>query len=233
VYAVLFFHKYDIFSSKLAKVMQELVRFKFILVFFAFTTYWSATILFILPENYITISLLPYKKAFDTVFFQKWGFFAPPPKYNDRLYYTYFDKSGNSSTYEVLEPLAKKKSTSSPFNADIELIEYIISNSLNAINGNLHEVFKKNKATTFIETSTLSDKQLDSLNRLIITSSYSYQSIVNYGKYIHEDLDLQHTSNYMIISFGRKNIPKFVNRFGEGKDLITFISDTISTSNYN
>ncbi len=55
------------------------------LILFIFSIYWSLTLIFTSPSNFINISLLEYSYVFETFFFQKWAFFAPPPNSNDRF----------------------------------------------------------------------------------------------------------------------------------------------------
>lgn len=59
------------------------------LAVFVFTFYWFITLTFVSPKNYITIKLYEEEQFFNTFFFQKWSFFAPPPKHNDRLYFEF------------------------------------------------------------------------------------------------------------------------------------------------
>ena len=69
----------------------------------AFSAYWGATFFFTMPDNYLKIKALAYDKVFQSIFYQQWSFFAPPPTYNDFLYFEFADTlSGEVQTFEVL-----------------------------------------------------------------------------------------------------------------------------------
>ncbi|GAA5041462.1 hypothetical protein GCM10011506_43170 [Marivirga lumbricoides] len=103
----------------------------------AFIFYWVTTIFFNLPDNYIKLQFIGSEKIFNSSLFQKWSFFAPPPKHNDRLYYSFHSKdSSNTDTIvlEVVKPIIELKRKEAPFNARYEVMDYILNNSMIQLN---------------------------------------------------------------------------------------------------
>lgn len=127
-----------------------LQKIKITLIYFIFLLYWSLTIFFTFPENFLQIKALRYSKIFNTFFYQKWQFFAPPPQSNDRIYYEYVDVLGKNEVLEVLEPLSIQRQKEFLLNSNISVVDYLLSNNLTAITDNLrtdYNNFKINKCT--------------------------------------------------------------------------------------
>ncbi|WP_375577647.1 hypothetical protein ABWH96_11350 [Marivirga tractuosa] len=100
-----------------------------------FLCYWFMTVFFNLPDNYIKLQHIATEKFFNTVLFQKWSFFAPPPKHNDRLYYAFHNKNEQDTiVLEVAKPIVLSKRSNAPFNAKYEVIDYVLNNSMIQIN---------------------------------------------------------------------------------------------------
>jgi hypothetical protein len=96
--------------------------------------YWSATILYVTPNNPVRIAFTPEMDMFQTFFFQRWGFFAPPPKANGRLYYHFMPVAGAKDarelTIEVLQPIYQAKQKNAPFNEQETILDYIVSGAV-------------------------------------------------------------------------------------------------------
>lgn len=100
-----------------------------------FFCYWFTTVFFNLPDNYIKLQHIALEKVFNSVFFQKWSFFAPPPKHNDRLYYAFHHNNKQDTiVLEVAKPIVNAKRSKAPFNAQYEVIDYVLNNSMIQIN---------------------------------------------------------------------------------------------------
>ena len=113
--------------------------FKKLILFFTLF-YISATLFFNLPRNYLKIINSKSEAYFHFFLFQRWNFFAPPPNYNERLYYTFKSNADtNLIVYEVFEPLYKLKSQKAPFNNREDLLDYLLSNSLNSMGEEIYE----------------------------------------------------------------------------------------------
>jgi len=188
--------------------MKRLILIPFILIFFL---YWGSTILFNLPDNYINLSLTKQSEQFNTFFFQKWSFFAPPPKFNDRLYYTFFSKK-DTLTFEVLEPLNLKKQISAPFNWNEDLLDYVISNSVNAVSDEVVEInqIMKNDTAKF---SKMSDTIKSNYLIKQIQGIYCFQTLRNYAQFVANKNNLK-TPDYRVqIQISRSYIPNFSDRY--------------------
>lgn len=148
-----------------------------------FVFYWITTLIFVSPKNYLNINLLEYSDLFNSFFYQKWGFFAPPPKTNERLYYTFENKfnSKDIQIFEVIEPITKAKSENNPFNTEEDLLDYVLSNSINNIRETVintsefikYQEKKLNKKFTELEKEKIYDSEIDNSSRFKTLKNYS------------------------------------------------------------
>lgn len=187
---------------------------KYITIFaiLVFVIYWSITLVFTFPENYITISLSKESRLFHTFFFQRWGFFAPPPNYNERLYYTFIDNNTKSKsiTYEVLEPLNRQNNRNKIFNYESDILDYVLSNSLSNITETINELnkvyeFEGNKKSN-------SDSTHAQLISDIVVKSPQFNTIKNYAKYVASKNNVLPNYNHIIITLTIIPLPKFYQR---------------------
>jgi hypothetical protein len=179
-------------------------------LFFLFSMYWGCTILFNIPNNFINISLTKQSEKFNTFFFQKWSFFAPPPKFNDRLYYTFYSNT-DTLTFEVLEPLNLKKQKNAPFNWNEDLLDYVLSNSVSAISDEVVEINQiiKNDTSKFskMTDSTKSNYLIKQIQKI-----YCFRTLRNYSHFVAKKNKLN-VSNYKVqLQISRKYIPNFSER---------------------
>ena len=141
------------------------------------------TLIFVSPKNYLNISLLEYSDLYNSFFYQKWAFFAPPPKTNERLYYIFENKNNTNDIqiFEVIEPITKTKSEKNPFNTEEDLLDYVLSNSINNIretivNTNefiIYQEQKLDKKFTKSEKEKFYDNEIDNLSRFKTLKNYS------------------------------------------------------------
>jgi hypothetical protein len=189
--------------------MQKLFVLLSILVFII---YWIITIVFTFPENYISITLSKESRLFHTFFFQRWGFFAPPPNYNERLYYTFVDTNGksNSITYEVLEPLNLQNNKNNIFNYESDILDYVLSNSLSNITETINEV---NKVYEFEKnTKSNSDSAHAQMLSDIVIKSPQFMTIKNYAKYVASKNNISPNFKHVVITLTIIPLPKFYQR---------------------
>jgi hypothetical protein len=97
-----------------------------------FIIYWLFTFIYVMPPNYLRVKSGVAVLIFDIFLPQKWTFFAPPPKYNFRLYYI-FGRNEKTTVIEVLKPIAELKRSKAPFNTNEEIVDYVLNNSVIAI----------------------------------------------------------------------------------------------------
>lgn len=204
------------------------MKLKITFIYLIFSFYWISTIFFTLPENYLQIKAMDYSKVFNTFFFQRWSFFAPPPQSNDRIYYEFKNDKGEKKTLEILKPLSIKRKNQFIFNSDVSVIDYVLSNSLTSITDYLREDYKKYK---FEKCKNITDESI--CNEQFI-NDYSVKlhdleeikTLVNYGIITgKKNLDLNKYSKFKIIATNIE-IPKFVNRFSKKKTKENLLFET-------
>ncbi|CAM1343864.1 hypothetical protein [Tenacibaculum amylolyticum] len=180
-----------------------------------FSIYWLCTIIYVSPNNYIKISLLKQEQAFDIFFFQKWGFFAPPPDYNDRLYYTFHSKKDSTKayTFEVMETLQEKKSARAPFNSSEDILDYILSNTLNSISSGLVTINQKieyDKKTPF--DSLKNRMNIIEREKNYVQSSNNFSTLKKYAEFVAKKNNLNIKDYFLTIEIVQSNMPKFADR---------------------
>lgn len=209
------------------------MKYKLFIVFTIFLFYWFITIFFTIPENYLQIKSLKYEKMFSSLFYQKWSFFAPPPNYNERLYYKFISKDNKDTlTVEVLEQLNLKRKKKYLMNDNLSIVDYILSNSLSNITDIIREEYKiydskncssLNKKDCFDSFIKYFEKDLYSLNEI--------NTLKNYGlQILRLQQDKGEKYNKFKILLTHIPINKFNNRFSTTKNNEVFI---FSTKNYN
>ncbi|WP_420385840.1 hypothetical protein [Roseivirga sp.] len=208
-------------------------------IILCFGLYWTTTIVFVSPDNYINVSLLKFKHKFETYFYQQWGFFAPPPKYNDRLYYYFISDLNNEYVlrYEVIEDLQVIKSKKAPFNSTEDILDYILSSSLHAVNDGLvavKESLEYELNNGLIEA--LNDSVIIEEGRNFIQQIKSFETLFNYGQIVAKKNSVPKDFNKVVIEISHVEMPKFYSRSELQRDSIKsekviFRSDTISLFN--
>lgn len=104
------------------------------IILLLFVGYWMLTLLYLSPSNPIRISSKDTLALFRRVNGQRWNFFAPPPTYNQRLYYTFTSKStGQSVSFEVIKPIVAEKQRKAPFNDGEHVFDYVLFTSVQRI----------------------------------------------------------------------------------------------------
>ncbi len=101
---------------------------------FFFLLYWIATILYVAPDNPIRNLFSKELKQFEIYCYQKWTFFAPPPTYNTKLYYTFCSRiTSERKTFSALDIILSEKRAHTPFNTGEELLDYVLSGSVEQV----------------------------------------------------------------------------------------------------
>lgn len=151
------------------------------------------------PNNFFNISLTKNINIFTIFFNQKWEFFAPPPNFNDRIYFVFENKNirNGNQIYEVLNPILIEKAKKAPFNTKADILDYLISNSYNNIcdilitsrKNKIYEFKKKNQEKTEDEIFLIISED--------VKNSNSFKTLVNYSKYIAKCNKLNY-NNYKV-----------------------------------
>ena len=189
--------------------------FKFcVLLFVGF--YWMSTLLVNLPNCYLKIQTTEYNDKFLEFFRQSWNFFAPPPRANNRLYFSYYNKEGRDTVlayrYEVIESIVKAKQKKRPFNYKEEILDYTLNNALIDFVGGMGEVMDAAKV--------LHPNATDSLRYVITTKSidkyllenYPSSLIYNFGIRFGKEKNLSPEEYLMKFSIRQIPIKKFAKR---------------------
>jgi len=96
-----------------------------------FIGYWSLTVLFVSPNNFVRIQAEPALQFFDRYLQQRWAFFAPPPQADLKIYYTFYDSETEQAiaSFEALAPVLAEKQSEFPFNTRADALDYLLSSS--------------------------------------------------------------------------------------------------------
>jgi hypothetical protein len=115
----------------------------------AFVCYWLTTICYVVPDNYLKVRAAPIMTVFETLFYQKWEFFAPPPTFNVKAYaVATLSEPPSTITLDLMSEVIKQKKERVPFNTAEDALDYVLFGSAVAINNNLREVYLDCKRTT-------------------------------------------------------------------------------------
>jgi hypothetical protein len=128
-------------------------KLKITLIFFCLIFYWSSTIFFTIPENYLQIKGIRYERLFSSLFYQKWSFFAPPPKHNERLYYEFVSNKKDTLTIEVLEKINNERKKTYLKNDELSIIDYVLSNTISNITDIIRDNYNNYKFKSCDEKS--------------------------------------------------------------------------------
>lgn len=185
--------------------------FKIILVIFG--CYWAVTLFFIFPPNPLNIGLSNMNDRFQSVFFQRWAFFAPPPKYNSRAYIVFIDnRSAEKHVFEILEPILRKKHANAPFNTSAQIMDYIFSSSLISVDENLKTMQDAYKQKDFQEQHHLSDSVLTDRMISQIEQLPDFVTLRNYAMKIAGEQNMNLRGMSYQIQITRIDLPQFVDR---------------------
>lgn len=104
--------------------------------------YALTTVLYVLPNNPLRIQFDAELLAFEKYAYQKWTFFAPPPRGSDRLYFAFSPKSGEGVTVEVLEGIYARKRQDNPHNIKTQVVDYAVSGTASQISDAIREIYR-------------------------------------------------------------------------------------------
>jgi len=104
-----------------------------------FALYWTATLLYCTPTNPARIELNGYMESFGKLFYQRWTFFTPPPKANERIFFQYVNARDSTDrfTVEVLKDINTERKKNPIFNVSQEVLEDIVLHHAYGLNNSL------------------------------------------------------------------------------------------------
>jgi hypothetical protein len=101
---------------------------------------------------------------FESLFYQKWEFFAPPPTFNLRAYViATLSEPQSTLTLDLMSELIRRKKERVPFNSAEDALDYVLFGAVVAIDNNLREAFldcKRTELHTDQECVELANTQL-------------------------------------------------------------------------
>lgn len=179
-----------------------------------FLFYGITTIIFSSPDNYVNISLIEHSENFNAFLYQRWGFFAPPPQSDDRLYYIFEKKSKKSEVivYEVIEPLLKQKYEKAPFNSKEDLTDYLISNSIYLITDAIRTVRESFEYDSKLKNINVDEVELTKKVNKVIKSTKPFMTLLNYSKNVALNNKINYNDYNVYIKISQRKIPKFIDR---------------------
>lgn len=203
-------------------IIQKILSFAIIVLI---SVYWIVTFYFVAPENYLNVHSYKANQYFNLFLFQRWGFFAPPPTFNERLYYIFYNKDGKPlETFEVLKQINTLKKQKYPFNKEEEIIDYILSNSMNSI----ADYSRETRNLIRYENSKNGIKDSDTSESKILVSEIEnkaeFKTLRNYGKILAKFRNLNNGLNYFQVKITRIFLPQFEDRNTLAKEEVLFIS---------
>jgi hypothetical protein len=175
---------------------------------------------------------------FQSFFTQRWEFFAPPPDFNERMYYVFINKkdSSDKKIYEAIEPISTEKASNAPFNNESNIMDYILSSSITNINDFIVDENKIKKYQDGDKLGLIHNPPVDTVfsKNLIskVQKLHSFKTLESYSFFIAKKNKLNTENFNCILIISKILIPKFPQRFSIEKrnkqnELIIFKSDTI------
>lgn len=203
----------------------------FLLIIFAF--WWGLNFYFSFPKSSLPILYAHnlYQK-WDDIFFQRWGFFAPPPDFDNRLYYVYTNKKDTSDIfiYEVFERLNKRKNQNYLFNDNLINLDYILHNLSSPIGDLLRENFQIYKHQKFCDSIDDENQCYQLFVNQMKSEIYQLaemKTLLKHSKLIAHKQSL--TNHKVRIILGAKELPKFYQRY---KDSVIREENVFFSSDY-
>ncbi len=170
--------------------MFKLLKYIFVVLL---TIYCISTLLFLLPNSFIRIQIHDYVYKFSQLFQQRWNYFAPPPKSNYELTYTYFkvvhEDTIFQSQYRVLYPIYKAKQNKKPFNSKEEIIDYALNNAIIDLLQGLDKIRNVKKLNNPTMTDSLLSIEITKEIDKSFLSVYPTHILYNYGVRIAREND--------------------------------------------
>ncbi len=208
---------------------MKLIVYK--ICFLVFIIYWLVTFFFVFPKNPLNVSVTSGKDFFHANFFQTWGFFAPPPNFNERVYLvTTARKDSSVDIAELLDPVFAGKHNKAPFNSYHQAIDYIMASSLAGIDSDVRMLYNIiNYEKEFAGKAITDSLAKDSIIKTIEQSS-AFKTLVNYARKSLLEKNIDPASVYFQIKIVRRMSPQFVDRFTKKmpEEEITFASHALN-----
>jgi hypothetical protein len=182
-------------------------------IIFLFLGYWITTLLFSMPDNFFKITFNQADQLFQSAFFQRWDFFAPPPQYNDKLYYVVRDKETKEviCTLESVDYILKQKQKKAPFNQEETVLDYVISTSINLLTNSYQEHMQV--LAYSIPDSSEVYRSNKSIEMTLENDPYAFGTLFNYGVVLLKKNNIQYNNVEIKLVIAHKPLVKFKDRY--------------------
>ncbi|WP_143307829.1 hypothetical protein [Chitinophaga vietnamensis] len=202
-------------------------------IFLSFIGYFVMTFIFTMPDNFVYLKLYPQSQTFQFWLFQRWGFFAPPPTFDERLYYEFRNKvTKQQQVVEVLEHITAEKQRKAPFNWHEEILDYVISGNVGGVSDMSSELHNNLVYQQKMNKKTGTDTAAEIRIRSYIQHSNSFLTLSNYGALVARENNIDTAASEMRLLITRINLPKFSERnepeSAPRKEDAVFMSDYLS-----
>ncbi|HET8839334.1 MAG TPA: hypothetical protein VFM82_10120 [Flavobacteriaceae bacterium] len=162
------------------------------------------------PKNSVFTPFFEENSAFRYFIGQNWSLFAPPPKDNKKLYYTFYRKNSTETrTFEVLESLLKLKISNAPFNSSESVRDFILSNSASNViwwSENYFKVEHEKSDEHFSEEEALTQKTE------FIESAYHFQMLKSYAVLVAKEHNISLDDYDFSFRLAKIDIPDYEDR---------------------
>ncbi|MCW3467587.1 hypothetical protein [Chitinophaga nivalis] len=202
-------------------------------IFLTFIAYFVMTFIFTMPDNYLYLKLYPQGKTFQFWLFQRWGFFAPPPDFDERLYYEFRDKKTQQvKVVEVLAHITEQKQKKAPFNWHEEILDYVISGNVGGVSDISSELHDNLHYQQQLKNKTGIDTAGEITIKNYIQQSSSFLTLSNYGTLVAREHGIDTATHDMRLITTRILLPRFSERNDPHpqtrKEEAVFMSDYLS-----
>lgn len=180
-----------------------------------FTGYWLSTLLYCSPTNYVRIQSHTYMSWFNIYFYQKWTFFTPPPKDNQRLYFLFVNRHQPQRIIkcEILKPIQDKKRENPIFNHTHEILDNVISGCAISLNNSMVETSRYLKQKYPDSSRTFHLKESAHLICSNGNKLPGYRTLMEYAKVVAVKNNIKYQDHQLKIVMSSIPIRSFRNRF--------------------
>lgn len=197
--------------------------------FFIFCIYWIVTIFFLLPDNPLSLKTATARSIFNTDFFQRWAFFAPPPNSNDRIYIIFQNKNTLAKdVFEVLSPLIEKR-TRNPFNTHYATLDYVLSSTVIDIENDVRFLGNYFEYKNSVSKNKLTDSLIQTMIISEVEKSSDFKTLLNYAKTIATSKHINVKDVFCQLQISKIFIPQYIDRNNKTrKEQVSFRSNLLS-----
>jgi len=202
---------------------------KYYMIILPFLFYWVITIFINFPETSVVIgeNYSAYN-IFTNVIYQKWAFFAPPPKSNERLHYIFLEPNGKGlkiHDFEIFKKFSDVIKDKYLFNDLYVNTTWTVFNYSELMNTNIHMEWEAYKAQHNCESDTCYKYFFQKYKPVILESDYM-NFFLDHAKRLAQKAHLPDNCK-LVIEFSQADIPKYADRYKPNikeSEKITFTS---------